>query len=187
MRVPSRRAALVYASGGLFAAAWWVFVDAVAWHRAHGMAPAVDAAWALPGLTCTLAGLMAAMTPMDALGTESWHAFSDRPARASVARCWLFGSFIVSFAGLAAAATLALGITAHSHATDAMTASSVDGLARHFTRDDDAAMTADNAAVLAAWRLADAPYDGWPGQAIVVQSAGILTATAMWVWARVHE
>ena len=178
IRCTPRRWFLPYVSGALFAAAWWVYIDALLYHAARGCAPAPDAAWYMPGLLATFAGFMAALTPLDALDTNSWQSFASSATpggRASCARCWLFCSFLLSFAALILAILISVGISRADTVGPPASPPTFPGLVPLHTA---------GAPAVAGWDLARPQFSAWPGHAMLVQAAGILAATVLWMYGR---
>jgi len=89
-------------AGVLFAVAWWLWIDSVAYVNRAGhdpKDPQILFYYFLPGIFSTLALIMTNIAPIDVLSPTSWM-FDDSVA--TRVRIWLFASFAISFGALAA-------------------------------------------------------------------------------------
>lgn len=94
-----------YAAGGLFAAGWFVFVDAAVQHATERIEPPLEPAYAVPGALATISLLMVCAAPYKAFGDSMGSLVT--PSHASCARLWLFTAFLLGFVSMAAASMIA--------------------------------------------------------------------------------
>jgi hypothetical protein len=99
-----REIVMAYASGVLFAVAWWLWIDAVAYSVIkNDPVQTVFGHW-IPGIVSTVALLMInAVNWSDLYGLG----FSSVDSELTRVRVWLFVSFVIAFGGIIAAVWIA--------------------------------------------------------------------------------
>jgi len=100
-------------AGALFGAGWWSWADAVVVTRT-ALDEKFPITYWLPGIVATIALVLLNLVPRDALADSSDY-FSDEETETKI-RCWLFFSYIVSFAAVAGGvAVLVTCVNKHQH------------------------------------------------------------------------
>ena len=91
-------------SGGLFAAGWFIFIDALVIHSHLRITPSIGFAHYVPGFVATVGLFMIVVTPYRSLDPEN--SFMSGSA-AGCARFWLFTAFTTSFVSMIIAVMIA--------------------------------------------------------------------------------
>jgi len=105
MGLSAYRDAISTIAGCIFAAGWWIWIDAnvstANWPKdKSGKPPAILFYYYIPGIISTLGVFMTNIVSLESLNPASW-VFDERIG--AKVRVWLFLSFIISFSGVAAA------------------------------------------------------------------------------------
>jgi len=190
-------------SGALMSLAWWLYIDAVQRQRTYGYLPRDDASWMLPGMLSMLGACMMVMTPLHALQMnlgedDDMYAVlaAPSPASTSCARCWLFASFLTSFAGLMTSLLVGAAIRADGmDVSDATTTTPAAAAAAGFPEQGPLSQvyitTAnDNVPGPGVWAgiaAAHRQHSVWPASALALQSVCIFAAAAAWLARRTRQ
>lgn len=99
-------------AGAVFGAGWWCFIDALVVSKVvlHDSFPFTY--W-LPGVVATIALVLMNLVPRESLGSTQYYGDEDSDTQA---RCWLFISYLISFASVAGAGAVFISsIQHHAH------------------------------------------------------------------------